>query len=123
MPRSQGELCGRLLAILERTEAAALGQSTVHNSQYDKASVLPRDVFPRLFTRRATHAQALARRGRQDMLGALDAQTEKIMVELDEAGGFPAQLSPAGQADFGLGYFDQRSKDGHPLTEAGRPTR
>ncbi len=110
LPGSQGELCGRLLAILELTQQRALGSELNRgvDASYGAASTTPHLVFPRLFTRRVAHAKRLRRDGSKGTLVYLDRLMEDVMARLIEAGGFPTHLAPAAKAEFALGYWHQR---------------
>jgi len=46
-----------------------------------------------------------------------DRRMQELMCELAEAGGFPARLSPAGRADFALGYFHEKQRHFTPTTK------
>lgn len=119
MPGSQAEICGRLLAVLEHTQQRALGMDLNRGVQasYGAAAATPQLVFPRLLLRRNAHAQRL-RRDKPATWRYLDRQLEAVMADLANAGGFPSQLAPAGQAEFALGYWHTR----HDLnTRSSRP--
>lgn len=101
--------CGRLLALLEEAQQRyqyaqyrnRLKTSTVVRS-YGAASVAPLSTFGRLL-QTATTAH-LPRAGR------INQNVEEVVGRIVELGGMPAALSPAGQAEFGLGFYQERAQ-------------
>lgn len=99
--------CGRLLAILEQAQRAALGNinSTIVDRFYGTASSAPASVFGRLLRGAQPHLAKLQR----DMPGAgraLQTALEDILANLDS---FPRTLALKEQAVFALGYYHQRA--------------
>ena len=114
LTRTAPELCGRILAVLEETQEKALGTELNRGviASYGAASTTPHLSFPRLLQRRNAHLTRL----RRDATGSavhLDRTLGLLMSELLEDGGCPP-LSPAGQAEFALGYFHQRQERFQP---------
>lgn len=112
---SAAEYCGRLLSVLEQTQDDALGDNLNRGvaASYSAAAATPQLVFPRLINKRMAHHRRLLR----DKPGAainLDRALGEIVSKLEEAGGFPAQLSPKQQSEFALGYFHQRQQRFQP---------
>jgi CRISPR-associated protein Csd1 len=100
---SVGYRLGRLLAVLERAQAAAQGNpnKTIVDRYYGSASTRPATVFPRLVTLAQHHIAKLA--------GGLAAfYHSKVGEVLDGVTGFPAILSMEEQGLFALGYYHQR---------------
>ena len=100
-------LCGRLLAVLERTQRLAISGAgtTLVDRYYGTASTAPASVFGSLLTGAQAHLGKL----RRDRPGAY----ERIQQELEEILGglpaFPRTLSLDDQALFALGYYHQRA--------------
>jgi len=93
---------GRLFAVLEKTQADALGNvgSTIRDRFYSSASATPRSVFPRLLR---TYQHHLAK-----LEGGRKINREKLLQEIVEPlGDFPAHLNLADQGMFALGYYHQ----------------
>lgn len=111
--RSKGYLLGRLFAIYEQTQAAALGRnvnSTIKDKFYGSASGQPRTVFPYLEKNSAHHLSKLGKQKPGCRIHLEKALTEimELMSPADDP--FPTFLSAKEQALFGLGYYHQRSE-------------
>ncbi|HEX7119809.1 MAG TPA: type I-C CRISPR-associated protein Cas8c/Csd1 [Longimicrobiales bacterium] len=115
-----GYLLGRLMAVLERLQQAALGMgvnATVVDRFFGAASATPQAVFPRLLKNARHHARkagdeaatsGLARwleREIDDILAPLGVKEHRQGVPFT---GFPAHLSLEQQGLFVLGYHQQR---------------
>jgi CRISPR-associated protein Csd1 len=104
-------LCGRLLAVLEQIQrCAATGKlnTTVVDTYYGSASTVPASVFG-VLVNRATKAHMAKIRREQRGYTALEEELETIMSAIDGAGGFPPPLSMPDQAEFALGFYQQRA--------------
>ena len=107
-----GYLLGRLFAVIERIQQAALGDvnASVVDRYFAGASASPRSVFVRLLRNARHHV----RKAQDDpktagMARWLDRQVDEIAAPFDPgANGFPAHLSLEQQALFVLGYHQQR---------------
>lgn len=102
---SQAYLCGRLLAVLEEAQLRASNfklNKTLVDRFYGAASTAPAATFGGL-VRLATTAH-LPKVGKE-----VNLWMEEVMSGLDELGGFPKTLTLAEQAEFGLGFYHQRS--------------
>ncbi len=111
--RDQGYLLGRLFAIYERIQTAALGRdvnATIKDKYYGAASAQPRKVFRMLDSGSVNHLSKIGRI-RPGQKIALEKQIGEIM-DLMEPGKdpFPASLPGTSQALFGLGYYHQRNE-------------
>lgn len=119
---SVGDLCGRVLAQLEAAQYAALGDTnrSVVDRYYAGASTMPSKVFPGLFKTANAHlAKAGRSPGRKGAQIAISRRLGELCGLMIEAGGLPATLSPEQQADFALGYWDERQARFHrPETNA-----
>lgn len=107
----KGYVLGRLFAILERAQEAALGRkvnSTIRDKFYVAASTRPGTVFPQLLRNAQNHVGKMRR---NDMLGFaifFDKAIGKVLEKLSpRAAPFPTKLSPAQQASFALGCYHQ----------------
>lgn len=104
-------LCGRLLAILEAIQFAALGDinATIIDRYYGTASSAPASVFGRLLRGAQPHLAKLQR----DKPGAfyrLDLQLQDILSGFEERQ-FPSTLDLLAQGRFALGFYHQRASD------------
>jgi CRISPR-associated protein Csd1 len=118
---SVGDLCGRTLAQLEAAQYAALGDTnrSVVERYYAGASTMPSKVFPGLFKTANAHlAKAGRLPGKKGAQIAISRRLGELCGLLLEAGGFPATLSLEQQADFALGYWDERQARFQRLLEA-----
>jgi CRISPR-associated protein Csd1 len=108
--RSVGDLCGRTLAQLEAAQYAALGDinRTLVERYYAGASTMPGTVFSSLLKTANAHLAKAGRQGRKGAQIAISRRLSELSGQLIEAGGFPATLSMEQQADFALGYWDER---------------
>lgn len=109
---NKGYILGRLFAVYEEVQRAALGgnvNATIKDKFYGSASAAPQKVFAALGSGSQNHFSKLKKQspGRAVNL-------EKLLMtitDLMEAGNdpIPASLSSAEQALFGIGYYHQRS--------------
>lgn len=101
--------CGRLLAVLEDVQRAALGKinATIVDRFYGTASSAPLSVFSRLVRGAQPHLAKL-RRDRPGAFRALDGRMLDVMSRLE---GFPTVLDLHQQGQFALGYYHQRAHD------------
>lgn len=102
-----GYQCGRLLAVLEQVQRAALGNinSTIVDRFYGTASSAPASVFGRLLRGAQPHLSKL-QRDRPGTAYALQTQLEDVLSNLTA---FPRTLTLKEQALFALGYYHQRA--------------
>ena len=108
--------CGRLLAVLENAQRAAMGKlsTTIVDRFYGAASTAPVSVFGRLLGGAQAHLSKLER----DRPGAwrrLEQQLEDVISGLD---GFPATLTLSDQGLFAMGFYHQRAHDRSARNEA-----
>jgi CRISPR-associated protein Csd1 len=109
----QGYLLGRLFALYEQVQTAALGRNvnaTIKDKFYGAASAQPRKVFHLLESGSANHLSKIGKQ-KPGWKVNLEKQIGAIM-ELMEPGRdpFPASLPDKSQALFGLGYYHQRNE-------------
>lgn len=101
-------ICGRLLAVFERIQRAALGgevNATIIDRFYGTASTAPALIFPRLF-KSAEHHLSKVHGEKPGMAVNLQKELEIISADLDR---FPRMLSLAEQGQFALGFYHQRA--------------
>jgi CRISPR-associated protein Csd1 len=111
--RETGYLLGRLFAVYEQIQTAALGRNvnaTIKDKFYGAASAQPRKVFRMLDAGSANH---LSKIGKQKP--GLRVNFEKTVGSIMESMSpsddpFPAALPDKSQALFGLGYYHQRNE-------------
>lgn len=97
-------LLGRLFAVLERLQAAALGDlnATIRDRYFGAASSTPAVAFPRLLRLSVHHAS-------KSGAGWLEGTKGKIISRLPPEQ-FPQILSLEDQGLFAVGYYQQREK-------------
>ena len=111
--RNKGYLLGRLFALYERIQSAALGDNVnagIKNKFYSSASTQPRKVFPLLDKGSANH---LSKVGKQTpgFKVTLEKQIGAIMDLMSpDNDPYPPALAANEQALFALGYYHQRSE-------------
>ena len=111
--RNKGYLLGRLFAIYEEIQRAALGgnvNATIKDKFYGAASATPQKVFAMLDRGSANHFAKLRKQsmGRAVNLEKLLTSIAELMEPGDDP--IPTALSSAEQAMFGIGYYHQRSE-------------
>jgi CRISPR-associated protein Csd1 len=107
--RNPGYLLGRLMAVIERMQQAALGNqinATVVDRYFSGASATPGVVFPRLLKNLRNHA----RKAKDDeqtagLAGWLEGEVDRIVGGLQ---GFPPYLDLDQQGLFVVGYHHER---------------
>ena len=105
---SPGYRLGRLFAVLEGAQRAALGtvNATIRDRYFGAASATPASVFPMLL-RNSTHHLAVLRKGDKAKLGGwFEGEIGQILGGLDAA--FPRSLRIEDQGRFAIGYYHQR---------------
>lgn len=109
-------LCGRLLAILESVQHAAIpgAKATLVDRYYGTASSAPASVFGNLIRQAQAHLAKL-RKTNEGAHYRLQQAVEGVAAQL---GGFPKTLTLTDQAKFGLGYYQQRAADRAAAIEA-----
>ena len=107
--------CGRLFAVLEEIQAAALGRDNINTTIADKylpaAIAAPRAILTMLRKNAVGHLRRL-RRNNKGAWHALNDRLDEVlqhMIPDADDGGLPATLALAGQAEFILGYHHQRA--------------
>ena len=107
--------CGRVFALLEKAQLAALGKdlnSTIKDRFFAAASATPALIFPRLFRVNTHHLAKLSQESR-------GFYTNAFGELMREPFAFPRQLSLEQQGRFFIGYFQERQY--RPAAEANLP--
>ncbi|MCZ2109643.1 MAG: type I-C CRISPR-associated protein Cas8c/Csd1, partial [Dehalococcoidia bacterium] len=101
--------CGRLLAVLEEVQRAALPgvNASIIDRFYGTASSAPSGVFGRLIRGAQPHFARLER-DRRGAYVALQRRMEEVCGRIPQ---FPRVLTLEEQAIFSLGYYHQRAAD------------
>jgi len=99
--------CGRLLAVLEEVQEAAIGTGTIVDRFFGTASSAPASVFGRLLRGAQPHLSKLYR-DKRPAHEALQRKLEEIQSGLTA---FPRTLTLEEQGLFSLGYYHQRAWD------------
>ena len=111
--REPGYLLGRLFAVYEQVQKAALGRNvnaTIKDKYYGSASSQPRKVFPHLDRGSAPHLSRIGKQRsgqRRNLEVWISGITEMMSPEEDP---FPAHLPGRQQALFALGYYHQHNE-------------
>lgn len=109
---NRGYLLGRLFAVYERAQLAALGDvnASIRDKFYGSASAQPRKVFHMLDNGSANHLSKLGKQSPGYKV-VLERTIGAIMESMQPGSDpFPAALSAEEQALFGLGYYHQRNE-------------
>jgi CRISPR-associated protein Csd1 len=110
--KDPGYLLGRLFAVYEQIQVAALGTSvnaTIRDKFYGAASSQPRKVFHLLDAGSANHLSKVGKQSpgrRVNLEKTLGGIMELIAAKPDS---FPAHLPEQSQALFALGYYHQKN--------------
>ncbi len=101
--------CGRLLAVLESIQRAAIGSvnASLTDRYYGSASSTPAVAFPTLLRGARAHLSKL-RKEKPGTYKALEERVEEVTAKLPT---FPKTLNLQQQGLFGLGYYHQRAND------------
>jgi CRISPR-associated protein Csd1 len=114
--KESGYLLGRLFAVYEQIQVAALGRNvnaTIKDKFYGAASAQPRKVFHMLESGSSNHLSKIGKQKpglKVNLQKAVGAIMESMSPDGDP---FPASLPDKSQALFGLGYYHQRNEFFH----------
>jgi CRISPR-associated protein Csd1 len=111
--KDSGYLLGRLFAVYEQVQTAALGRevnATIKDKFYGSASSQPRKIFPLLDRGSAPHLSKIGKQrpGFKANLEKLIGEIMQMMLPEDDP--YPASLPEKSQALFALGYYHQRNE-------------
>ncbi len=121
----QGYVLGRLFAVIERAQGAAIGDvnASVRDRYIGGAATTPARVMPHLLLNMQNHL-AKIRKANSGLCNFLEKNAEEIMDLLNDDVSFPRSLSSEQQGEFIVGYYQQRadlwkkkSKDNPPADE------
>jgi CRISPR-associated protein Csd1 len=103
-------VCGRLLAVLEEIQRAAMPRvnATIVDRFYGTASTAPQTVFSRLLKGAQPHLSKL-QRDKPAAHVALQGRLEEVLSLLDAKTNFPRTMNLEQQGLFSLGYYHQRA--------------
>jgi CRISPR-associated protein Csd1 len=111
--KEPGYLLGRLFAVYEQIQTAALGRNvnaTIKDKFYGSAAAQPRKVFHMLESGSANHLSKIGKQ-RPGLKVNLEKAVGAIMGAMSpDDDPFPASLPDKSQALFGLGYYHQRNE-------------
>lgn len=101
---------GRLFAVLERAQAAAVGEinATIKDRYFGAASTTPSRVFPALIRNSANHFAKL-RKENSGLCVMLEKETNEIFSVAAITSEFPKTLSFEKQGAFFLGYHQEKA--------------
>lgn len=102
-----GYLLGRLFAVLESAQRAALGgavNATIRDRYYGAASATPASIFPVLLRNTQNHLGKL-RKEKPGLAVNLEKDIREIVCGLPDV--FPASLKIEAQGSFAIGYYHQ----------------
>jgi CRISPR-associated protein Csd1 len=105
--------CGRMFAVLEQIQRAALGNdlnTTIADKYLAAATATPLPILTML-RRNATGHMRRLRRNNAGAHQALSTRLDGVLTQLSGDSGIPRTLDLAGQAEFILGYHHQRAAD------------
>jgi CRISPR-associated protein Csd1 len=104
--------CGRMFAVLEQIQRAAIGEvnATIADKYLAAASATPLPVLTML-RRNATGHMRRLRRVSPGAHQALNTRLDAVMNQIDGQAGIPRTLDLTGQGEFILGYHHQRAAD------------
>lgn len=104
----RGYVLGRLFAVMERTQMAAVGDpnATIKDRYIGSAASTPKRVFPMLF-RNMEHHVAKLRKSCPGLCVFLDKEMDEIL-ELIDGEAFPTSLDMDEQGAFYVGYHLER---------------
>ena len=105
--------CGRMFAVLEDIQRAALGRdvnTTIADKYLPAASATPLAILTMLRKNANGHLKRI-RRTNAGAYFALSSRLDEVIEHISPNHGIPATLALAGQAEFILGYHHQRAAD------------
>ena len=103
-----GYRLGRLFAVLEGVQRAALGKinATIRDRYYGAASATPASVFPILLRTAGHHLSSMRKRDKGGLAHWMEQEIGQILDGLDTS--LPRNLRLEDQGRFGIGYYHQR---------------
>jgi CRISPR-associated protein Csd1 len=100
---------GRLFAILESAQRAALGNvnATIRDRYFGAASATPASIFPTLIRNAKNHLKVIRGKRGARLADWFDVQIGAVVDGLNDTG-FPRSLRMEDQGRFAIGYYHQR---------------
>jgi CRISPR-associated protein Csd1 len=95
---------GRMFAVLEDIQSAAIGKETLRERYFNAASSTPAVVFPQLIKLSNSHMRVLARENKGLQI-VKEKELEKLFGKVHS--NFPTNLSLEDQGIFMIGYYHQ----------------
>ena len=110
---------GRLFAVYERVQRAALGKvnATIKDRYFGAASATPASVFPMLERGSTSHLASLRKGNKGGLAHWYDREIDEILTGIQTE--FPRSLRLADQGRFAIGYHHQRATKRAPEGETG----
>lgn len=107
--RDEGYVLGRLFAVMERAQTAAVGDvsATIKDRFIAAAATSPARVFPSLL-RSHQHHMAKLRKTNAGLCIKFEKEMDAIMKLLGETPFFPTSLDMVQQGNFYVGYYQER---------------
>lgn len=105
--------CGRMFAVLEQIQRAALGRAvntTIADKYLPAATATPLAILTMLWRNANGHLKRV-RRTSEGAYYALSSRLDDVLEHIPAVGGIPRTLALDGQAEFILGYHHQRAAD------------
>lgn len=106
-----GYVLGRLFAVMERAQQAALEETnaTIRERYIGAAATTPKRVFTPLLRGYHVHASTL-RKKKPGLYRRLESEMDEIIgSRLGGMGSVPSVLNSDGQVEFNIGYFQERT--------------
>jgi CRISPR-associated protein Csd1 len=106
-----GYRLGRLFAILERAQYAALGDvnANIRDKYFSSASANPARIFPLLLRGVQAHLGKVRSKGGGGLAYWFDEQIAEVVSGLPSSQSFPRTLRLEDQGRFAVGYYHQRN--------------
>ena len=106
--RNDGYQLGRLFAVYELAQRAALGRinATIRDRYFGAASATPASVFP-LIVRGGQNHLAKVRKEKPGWAVLIERELDGIYGQIDPL--LPRSLSLQNQGEFAIGYYHQRA--------------
>ncbi|MBK8908509.1 MAG: type I-C CRISPR-associated protein Cas8c/Csd1 [Rhodospirillales bacterium] len=103
-----GYRMGRLFAVLESVQRAALGHvnATIRDRYYGAASATPASVFPMLLRTAGHHLSNLRKTEKAGLAGWFEKEIGEILEDVETT--LPRNLRLSDQGRFAIGYYHQR---------------
>lgn len=101
--KTQGYLCGRLFAVLDKIQEDANNQHSIRERYMNSASATPATVFATILNLSSHHSEKL-----NECRTIFFEKLKQEIIDKLPADGFPAHLDLQDQGRFFIGYYHQR---------------